>query len=592
MAVCKNEVRVYSSSKGYSEPLATIASSAFNPEGFEWSDDGVLCGCLNPEGGVTVYNATLDYAPVYEAKKQGSAIRGFAFSPCGSFIVTHERYQIKDPKDNVHVHSISSGNVVLSLIIKTVSERNWPAFVWTRDERFVMHMVSNEIQVMHGRTPSFQNILFKIRIPDVAQFSLSPNDRFVAVFVPELKGAPASVKIFDLGDRGTTTVAQKAFYKAQSISFDWSQSGQGLLFVATTDDKSESYYGSSALYFIRLDESGKSIADGLISETVHDKQWSPITDEFVALTGALPAELALFDGRTGAKKVSFGKARKNTLRWNPFGRFFLSGGFGNLPGDADIWDKNKALCLSTTRIPCAVTSAWGPDGRTLLTATTTPRMRVDNGFQLTNYDGSIVAKIPIAELYSVVWRPEPAGRFEDSPASPRVVQLAKKPEEESPPVQAYRPRIGGAFAEQMRKEKEEENKRQAKKVAPSSGLVVHGVGVVGVDSVVKITKSRNERKKQSKAKQTFEDEAGEWTQAKKNTVRPVAVASPVLIRDESESDGEVDPAKKLRNLKKKLKEIEKLVGKEDLNESQRAKVASKEVILKEVAWLEKELEKL
>ena len=593
VAVCKNEVRVYTSSKGWETPAVTIASSAMNPDGFEWAFDGVLCGCINPEGGVTVYNAELDYAPVFEAPKQGSGVRGFYFSPCGSFLVTQERYLPKENKDNIFVYSLNAreGAPMMSFILKSVSDKTWPSLIWTRDERFVLHMVSNEIMVMHGRTPSFQSTLYKIRVPDVAQISLAPNDRFIAAFIPEKNGAPASVRIFDLTSRNS--LAQKSFFKAQNISFDWSKSGNGLLFTTTCegDDKSVSYYGSSALYFLRLDDNGAVSAEGLLSEsgTVHDKCWSPVSDEFLALTGSLPAELALFDGRTGGRKVSFGKTRRNTLKWNPFGRLFFSAGFGNLPGDTDIWDKNKALCLASTKLTCAVVSEWAPDGRTILTATTTPRMRVDNKVVIVNYDGKQIAQIAIPELYFACWRP--AGRFEDTPPSPRVVQSAKKPEDSPQTVGAYRPKIGGAFAEQMRREKEEENSRQAKKVSPNAGLLVESSVVVGMkEANIKIPlKSRNERKKEAKAKAAFAEEEGEWQQAKNGIKISVSVPTSSAKAEEEPSDREEDPVKQLRNLKKKLKDIEKLAEKDCLNESQKLKLASRAYVEAEIKTLEREI---
>ena len=591
VAVCKNELRVFRSSCGWEKPVATISSAAYNPEGFDWSQDGSLCACINTDGGVTVYDANLDYSPVFEAKKQFNAVRSFYFSPNRTFLVTHERYVTKDNKDNVFVFNLANPDKpVVSFIMKVNNERTWPCMVWTSDERFVLHMVSNEIQVMHGRNPTFDNILYKLRIPDICQFSLSPNDKFIAAFIPELKGQPASVRIIDLQDRSATPKAVKSFFKAQNMNFKWSKSGLGLLVVATTDadDKSQSYYGSSALYFMRIDDAGKSLAESLLSEGgVHDACWSPASDEFLAITGTLPSEMALYDGRTGLKKVSFGKVRRNTIRWNPFGRVFMSAGFGNLSGTVDIWDKNKGLCISTMQLPCSVLSDWGADGRTLMTATTTPRMRVDNGFQLTNYDGTGISKSLVGELYFVSWRP--GATFPDVPPSPRVVALAKKPEEE-PAVAAYRPRVGGAFAEQMRKEKEEENLKKAKKLTPVAPEVQ---AVVGLMPVMK-KKSRNERKKEAKAKSAFNgndsDSAAEWVSAK-NTVKPVTPPSgnrAPAVADE-DSDREEDPKKKLRNLSKKLRDLEKLASKspEELNNEQKVKLQARPQIEADIAALKK-----
>ena len=76
-------------------------------------------------------------------------------------------------------------------------------------------------------------------------------------------------------------------------------------------------------------------------------------------------------------------------RWNPFGRFLCLAGFGNLPGDIVFYDKKadgKCKQMASVRQP-AVSCSWSPDGRYLLTATTAPRLRVDNNVRIFTYCG-------------------------------------------------------------------------------------------------------------------------------------------------------------------------------------------------------------
>jgi hypothetical protein len=47
---------------------------------------------------------------------------------------------------------------------------------------------------------------------------------------------------------------------------------------------------------------------------------------------ALLKKLILYDGYSGLPKLSFGNGRRNTIRFDPFGRFLCFAGFGNLPG--------------------------------------------------------------------------------------------------------------------------------------------------------------------------------------------------------------------------------------------------------------------
>ena len=593
--ISRDQLRVYRS-PNWDTPTFTHASSAINGEGMVWSDNGVYLAALNESGGVTVFDASQNYSIVFEAKKRYNAIRHFYFSPQLSYLVTYERYSSKDEQDNVFVYNIKSGEISMQIKLKSVTERNWPAFVWTPEERVCLYMTTNTLKVMHGRTLSLQSPLYSLTIPNITQFTLSPNGALVAAFFPEAKGQPASLRIFDITDRTARPRSSKSTFNAQTAKVLWNSSSTGLLAIFSTDSDatSSNYYGTSSLMFMRVNEQGEMIASSLVTGEsggpCHDAAWSATNDEFVAVTGKMPAEIALYDGRTGSKRMSFGVTRRNTLRWNPFGRFFIAGGFGNLPGDVDVWDKNRGLCLSTTRIPCTVICEWGPDGRHFLSASTFPRMRVDNFIQVVNYDGKTAAKITdFSELYACKWRPYREDKFEDTPPSPRVVQSARNPAaagasgegDGSPePVKkaAYRPPGGsGALAEQMRREREIENQKKAVKVkaeAPIPGMTV--------PTGPSASALRNARRKKAKAaaqsrSDSPADESGDQ--------KPETPAAPVVATEEPQS---TDPAKRIRNLQKKLKDIAALKQSGSaLTAAQKAKVDSEPAVLAEIAELEK-----
>jgi uncharacterized protein with WD repeat len=205
-------------------------------------------------------------------------------------------------------------------------------------------------------------------------------------------------------------------------------------------------------------------------------------------------------------------------------------------------------------------------------------MRVDNFAQVVNYDGTTVAKLAdFAELYSVKWRPMPDA-FEDTPPSPRVVQSARKPGDASladqePKRQAYRPPGGsGALAEQMRREREIENQKKAVKVKMDREPVVPGAADAGPSA----SALRNARKKAAAQRKQH------GTESPKEPEIPVpAVAAEA---------GTTDPAKRIRNLHKKLKEI--IALKESgtkLSGPQQAKVDSEAAVLAEIQELEKSI---
>ena len=593
--ISKDEVRVYRG-PNWNEPAFRASSSAINGDGMNWSSDGSLLGALNAEGGVTVFDARNDFRVFFEAKKQFNSIRYFYFSPQNQFLVTFERYVSKDDKDNVFCHNLKTDSTLsLQIKIKSMSERNWPAFRWSLDERVCLHMTTNTIKVMHGRNLSLQTPLYSLTIPNIMQYTLSPNGQLLAGFFPEAKGQPASLRVFDITDRSARPRAAKATFNAQNAKILWNANSTSLIAIFSTDSDvtSSSYFGTSSLFFMRVNEAGEMTGSTLVTGEnggpCHDACWSPTADEFIAVTGKMPAEIALYDGKTGAKRISFGVTRRNTLKWNEFGRVFVAGGFGNLPGDIDVWDKNKALCLSTVRIPCTVICEWGPDGRHFVSASTFPRMRIDNFAQIVNYDGTTVAKLTdFAELYACKWRPANLENdvFEDTPPSPRVVQIAKKPavpgdQSPEPKKAAYRPPGGsGALAEQMRKEREIENQKKAVKVKVERD-VVPGMLKDGPSA----SQLRNARKKRAALKKQGIDSKDASCDDEESEKEEVKKAPEV-----ADEGGPMDPSKRIRNLQKKLKEIVALreSGKA-LSGPQQAKLDSEPAVQAEIAELEKQL---
>lgn len=131
----------------------------------------------------------------------------------------------------------------------------------------------------------------------------------------------------------------------------------------------------------------------------------------------------LFDQR--AKSIhDFGTAFNNFVAFNPQGRLIALAGFGNLAGNLDIYDRRTLTKI--TSIDAANTShcEWSPDGRFLLTATLSPRLRVDNGIKIWHCSGPLVHIQLIDELYQASWRP---ALIDAVPQFPQTIPQAPAP---------------------------------------------------------------------------------------------------------------------------------------------------------------------
>lgn len=180
---------------------------------------------------------------------------------------------------------------------------------------------------------------------------------------------------------------------------------------------------------------------------IHDVAWSPNSTEFGVIYGFMPAKTTIFNHR-GVAIHSFPIGPRNTIIFSPTGRFALVAGFGNLAGQIDVYDLEKdyrKICTIESGNPSLCT--WSPDSRYIMTATTSPRLRVDNGIKLWHVGGGIMYNEDMVELYNVIWRPIPASSLPagEDPLHPvptphasalSYLGTVKTP---SKPVGAYRP---------------------------------------------------------------------------------------------------------------------------------------------------------
>ena len=134
----------------------------------------------------------------------------------------------------------------------------------------------------------------------------------------------------------------------------------------------------------------------------------------------MPAKAVLFDQRVRTLH-DFGSAPQNYISFNPQGRLIALAGFGNLAGKINIFDRRTLTKVTTIDAPNTSVCQWSPDGRFLLTATLSPRLRVDNGVMLWHCTGPLMHVQRTDELYQASWRP---ARIEDVPPFPAQIPPA------------------------------------------------------------------------------------------------------------------------------------------------------------------------
>ena len=220
-------------------------------------------------------------------------------------------------------------------------------------------------------------------------------------------------------------VSSKSFYNCDDVAFHWHNRGQALLVFATTQrDQSgaNNYYGNTYLYYLPADGKGECDVTTDKKGPIHDVRWNAKGNDFAVTYGEYPSKTALYNRKCKALG-HLGTESRNKIVWSPQGRVLMSGGFGQLPGNFDIWDTVSLAKLGSAQSFTSAQHEWSPDGKFLLSAALWPRMRVDNFFSLYDLKANLIHHERLSEVWKIGWRPMPgcASAYPTSPQDPIVV---------------------------------------------------------------------------------------------------------------------------------------------------------------------------
>lgn len=404
---------------------------------FEYSPEGTYLAWVLHDS-IKIFNATTK-EPVQTIPQKN--VIEVEFSPRGTFLSTWERL-VKTPDSETNPHKnliiwdVKTGKQLFAFTQK--NQTGWNVD-WTEDEAFCARLVSNEVQFFNSKDFA-KGVCERLRVDGVSDFSLSPGKRAtVAVFIPEKKGQPAAVRLYDVTNL-TVPLSQKSFYRADSVQFHWNKLGTNVLVFTHTDvDKTgQSYYGETNLYYLSITGNFDCRVELDKPGPIHEVAWSPNSKEFVVVYGTMPSKATLFDHRANPI-YEFGAAPRNSVKFNAHGRLLFIGGFGNLAGEMDIWDRKTFKKLATIHAANSSSQEWCPDGKHIMTSTLYKRLKVDNGIKIWHYTGVLVHAVDVKEMYQVGWRSSRAEEW------PEIRNLSPPPQglsvnvTPSRPMGVYRP---------------------------------------------------------------------------------------------------------------------------------------------------------
>ncbi|KAJ1818847.1 hypothetical protein LPJ60_004103 [Coemansia sp. RSA 2675] len=532
------------------------------------------------------------------------------FSPSGTYVVTWERYSKSDDiaaSQNLRVWDSVTGEQQGAFTQKTFSDQ---ALQWTDDERYCAKLFSGEVR-FYAPT-ALGKAALALKLDGITAFSVSPGlAPSVAVFVPERGSKPALVRMYAVG-AFTRAVANKTFFKAEKVDFHWHRLGTNLLVMTHTevDKTGRSYYGESSLYFLAA--AGNFDCRVVLNQEgpIHDVAWNPVEKEFVVVYGFMPARAALFNHR--AEMVfDFGVAHRNYVRFNPHGRVLVIAGFGNLSGVVDLWDRKKLKKMCSIDGHGTSFCEWSPDGRHLMTATLSPRLRVDNGIRIWHYSGTLVFRQEFKELYQVDWRPANIANFPQrsalSPAPPGIAAAASpgssagagSDSASTASVSAAAPpKPAGAYRPPHARTREATGNGAPRSLSDMAERVTFGMSsparskpVPGSAAAAAAAAEKKARRRNRKA--TKGDGSDEESDAP--SVAAAATDSEGRPPASSSSSADIEALRRIRVLKKKIGQIDVLTKKRDDGETlaanQLVKIDTRSLIESEIAELNASLTK-
>lgn len=352
-----------------------------------------------------------------------------AFSPSATAVLAWCRpaqaHLSQEAFPNLCVYRVADGARVAAWYQKLFDREKWPYVQWNNDETVAARLTKVEICFYDTTGPEAAPPAIgkppyaRHRVAGAGAFRIAPTGGHVAAFVPAGASSPGRLMLFavptparggvaSLADEGnggvqeaTEPLASRSTFKADAVEFAWNSPGTALLATTSTntDTSGKSYYGESALYFATLKGEPRIERLALPKEgPVFAADWNAQGNSFAVVYGSTPARATLFT--SAAKPVfDYGTGPRNTALFAPSvaSRRLVLAGFGNLPGGVEVWDKVASARVGAFDTNCATAYGWAPDGRLFLAATTFPRLRVDNGYAIYRYDGSVVERVALPE---------------------------------------------------------------------------------------------------------------------------------------------------------------------------------------------------
>ncbi|KAF2313046.1 hypothetical protein GH714_008883 [Hevea brasiliensis] len=292
---------------------------------------------------------------------------------------------------------------------------SWPIFRWGggKDDKYFAKIGKNMISVYE--TEIFSLIDKKsLKVENVMDFSWSPTDPILALFVPELAGGnqPARVSLVQIPSK--EELRQKNLFSVSDCKMYWQSNGDYLAVKVDryTKSKRTTYTGFE---LFRIKERDIPI-EVLELDNKNDKiiafAWEPKGHRFAVIHGDSPRpDVSFYSGLlitlAGFQSSLLKGKQANALFWSPTGHYIILAGLKGFNGQLEFYNVDELETMATTEHFMATDIEWDPTGRYVATSVTSVHHEMENGFNIWSFNGKLLYRILKDHFFQFLWRPRP-----------------------------------------------------------------------------------------------------------------------------------------------------------------------------------------
>ncbi|XP_074557396.1 eukaryotic translation initiation factor 3 subunit B-like [Curcuma longa] len=393
----------------------------------QWSPLGTYLATVHRQGaavwgGASTFNRLMRFAH--------PQVRQIDFSPGEKYIITYSSHEPSKPQDShrivINIFDVRTGKLMLDFKGNAdefatggsggVSGISWPVIRWGggREDKYFASIGKNVIAVYETETFTPVNIK-SMKVDNVVDFSWSPTDPILALFVPEQGGGnqPARVSLVQIP--GKEELRQKNLFSVSDCKVYWQNNGEYLAVKVDryTKTKKSTYTGFE---LFRIKERDIPI-EVLELDNKNDKiiafAWEPKGHRFAVIHGDGPRpDISFYSMRTSqntgrvSKLMTLKSKQANALYWSPAGRYILLAGLKGFNGQLEFYNVDELETMATGEHFMATDIEWDPTGRYIATAVTSVH-EMENGFHIWSFNGKLLYRISRDHFYQFLWRPRP-----------------------------------------------------------------------------------------------------------------------------------------------------------------------------------------